>query len=98
MNEEKYINQGASECIDVFISLCIPVFRPQTAKEIEDNLRFKSDKTFRMLKTLEHKGLVRKVNDRWEVTPDIVKISDGFRRYVAQKRTELETLNREYLS
>jgi hypothetical protein len=50
-----------------------------------------------MLRTLEHKGMVRKVSDLWEVTPDIVKISDGFRRWVARRRAELEASNREYL-
>lgn len=97
MGEEKYINQGASECIALFFSLCDPIFRSLTAREIEIESGFKADKVYRYLKTLEHKNMVRKVGERWECSPGIVRIADGFVRHVAQKRAELEAKEREYL-
>lgn len=97
MMEEKYINQGVCEGLSIFFSLCSPVFREMTAKEIEAESGFKADKVYRYLKTLEHMKMVRKVGDRWECTPDIVRIADGFRRHVARKRAEIEAKEREYL-
>jgi DNA-binding IclR family transcriptional regulator len=97
MPEEKYINQGASECLSLFFSLCDPIFRGLTAKEIETESGFKADKVYRYLKTLEHKNMVRKVGERWECSPGIVRIADGYRRNIAQKRAEIEVQEREYL-
>lgn len=95
--EGKYINQGVCEALSLFFSLCSPVFRGMTAKEIEAETGFKADKVFRYLKTLEHMDMVRKVGDRWECAPHIVRIADGFRRHVAKKRAEIEAKEREYL-
>ena len=97
MGEERYINQGTCECLTVFFSLCSPVFRSLTAKEIESELGFKADKVYRNLKTLEHMEMLRKVGEQWEPNPKIVKISDGFKRHIAQKRAEIESKNQEYL-
>lgn len=97
MPEEKYINQGTCECLSLFFSLCDPIFRGLTAKELETESGFKADKVYRILKTLEHMQMVRKVGDRWEADPRIVRIADGFKRHIAQKRAEIETNEREYL-
>ncbi|MDD2468443.1 MAG: hypothetical protein PHI97_31060 [Desulfobulbus sp.] len=97
MPEEKYINQGICDCLSLFFSLCDPIFRGLTAKEIEAESGFKADKVYRNLKTLEHMNLIRKVGDQWEVTPKIVRIADGFRRHVAQKRAKIESKERDYL-
>lgn len=97
MDEIKYINQSACECFSLFFSLCSPVFREMTAKEIEAESGFKADKVYRYLKTLEHMDMVRKVGERWVCSPGIVRISEGFVRHIAQKRAELEVKEREYL-
>jgi DNA-binding IclR family transcriptional regulator len=94
--EEKYINQGVCECLSIFFSLCRPVFREMTAKEIEAESGFKPDKVYRYLKTLEHMGMVRKFLDRWECSPEIVRVADGFKRHIARKRSEIEAKEREY--
>ncbi|MGD9948642.1 MAG: hypothetical protein AB7U29_09210 [Desulfobulbus sp.] len=97
--EGKYINQGVCECLSIFFSLCSPRFREMTAKEIEAESGFKPDKVYRYLKTLEHMRMVRQCrwNRQWECSPEIVRVADGFVRYVAMKRAEIETKEHEYL-
>lgn len=97
MDEKKYINQGVCECLSLFFTLCCPVFRELTAKEIEAESGFKADKVYRYLKTLEHMGMVRKSLDRWGCSPEIFRITNGFKRHIAQKRAEIEAKEREYL-
>ena len=97
MADKKYIIQAVAECLDVFFLLSAPEFQPMTIGEIEIETNLGRSKVYRMLKTLEEKNMVRKRNDRWEVTPDIVKIADGFRRHIAKKRAELEMLQQDYI-
>lgn len=96
MAKENYIIQAVDECLDIFLLLCAPEFRPHTEQEIVSILGLGANKVFRMLRTLEHKKLVKKSGGRWMAAPEIVKISDGFRRHVARKRAELEALEQEY--
>jgi DNA-binding IclR family transcriptional regulator len=97
MSQENYTINVVDECLDIFFLLCEPEFQAHTEKEIGDTLGIKKNKVYRMLKTMEHRKLVRKHNGYWKVAPGIVKISDGFRLYIARKRAELDDLEREYL-
>lgn len=96
MAKENYTIRAVDECLDIFLLLCSPGFRPHTEQEIVSALGLGPNKAFRMLRTLEHKKLVKRSGGRWMPAPEIVKISDGFRRHVAKKRAELEALEQEY--
>ena len=97
MTNEKYTIQVLAEGLDVFFSLCVPKFEPKTVREIDEELHLGSNKIYRILATLEQKEMVKKDDSgRWVIAPEIVRISDGFTRYVAKKRAELEQLVQEY--
>jgi DNA-binding IclR family transcriptional regulator len=97
MGQEKYTIKVVDECLDIFFLLCVPEFRPYTEKEIVGVLGIKENKVYRMLKTMEQRKLVRKNNGSWKIAPEIARISDGFRLYIARKRAELEDLEQEYI-
>ena len=94
--KKNYTIQAVDQCLDILLLLCEPEYLPHSVQEIDIALGLGTNKIYRMLKTLERKHFVRKRNGRWSVTPEIVKISDGFRRHVARKRAELIELEQEY--
>ena len=97
MGQGNYTIKAVDECLDIFFLLCVPEFRPYTEKEIVNALGIKENKVYRMLKTMEQRKLVRKHNELWKIAPEISKISDGFRLYIARKRAELEDMEQEYI-
>lgn len=97
-SQDKYTIQAVDECFDVIFLLSVPEFQQLTEQDIAVILEMKRNKIFRLLKTLENRGIVRKKDGRWAIAPEIVKISDGFRRYIARKRAELEKMESEYLA
>lgn len=96
MTAEKYTIQALSDGLDVFFSLCVPKFEPKTVREIDAEVNLGTNKIYRILNTLEQKAMVRKKNDRWEITPEIYRIAEGFLRYVAKRRAELEEMEQNF--
>ncbi len=94
--KKDYTIQAVDQCFDILLLLCEPEFMPHSVQEIDIALGLGTNKTYRMLKTMERKNIVRKRDGRWGVTPEIVKISEGFRRHLARKRAELTKLELEF--
>ena len=97
MANRNYIIRAADECLKILLLLGLPEYVQLTEQEIMDASGLSRDRTFRMLKTLENRELVRKSKGRWSVAPTIIRFSDGFRRHLAKKRAEIEELKKEHL-
>ncbi len=97
MENNKHIVQVAAECLDILLAISRPEFRRLTVAEIAVETELNKSKVYRLLRTLESRQLVRRKNEEWEVSPETVKIADGFRRHIARKRAELEAQHQEYL-
>lgn len=96
MSKSEYTSKTVATALDVFLLLCTPEFEPMTDTEIALQMELSRAKVYRIVRTLESKRFIKKSNGKWMPTPEIVKISDGFRRYVARKRAELEELENQY--
>ena len=97
MGERDYVIQSAGACLDVLLVLGTPEFSAMNEGQISERLNLGLNKVFRALKTLESRSLVKKIDKAWILTPELIRFAEGYRRYIAKKRAELEKIEQEYL-
>ena len=97
MAERDYSVKSAGHCLDVLIALGAPEFFPMDEPMLSEKLDITWNQAFRALKTLESRNLAKKVGKTWVLTPEIIRIAEGFRCYLAQQRAKLARMEEEYL-
>ena len=93
----KYILQTAANCLDIVWMLGSPEYNVLHESDIANELGLSRDQAFRCLKTLQDKKIVTpKDTSKWGLSPEIVRLADGLRRYISKRRSELDSLEREF--
>ena len=94
---DKYIIKSAEQCFIIMNLLGHPVYNSLTEEDIAIKVELSRNQVFRCLKTMEKNGICKKSDNKWFLSPEIIRFADGFRRHLAQKKADLIRLEEEFL-
>ena len=84
-----YTIEVVDRAIQVLFALGTPQYIELSLKELSDSLEMKKENVFRILWNLQRRQLVEEIDGKWRIGPAMTRFSEGFKRYVANRRGDL---------
>ncbi len=96
-NDREYTVEALDNGITVLFALGTPQYIELSLKELAESLDMPANKVYRILWTLERRQLVEQMDGKWRIAPAITRFSEGYRRWLHNRRAELERTELEHI-